>query len=51
LTCQADSFEELMDVIFELGPELLRDNGIEPLGQSVEISVVAERRATACTTA
>jgi hypothetical protein len=31
----------------ELGPELLRDNGIEPLGRSVEISVVAERRATA----
>ena len=29
LTCQADSFEELLDVIFELGPELLRDNGIE----------------------
>ena len=48
LTCQADSFEELLDVIFELGPELLRDNGIEPLGQSVEINVVAERRATAC---
>src|SRR6516164_7099332 len=46
LTCQADSFDELVDVIFELGPELLRDNGIEPIGQSVEISVVAGRRAT-----
>jgi len=30
LTCQADSCEELLDVIFELGPELLRDNAIEP---------------------
>jgi hypothetical protein len=39
LTCQAHSFEELVDDIFELGPELLRDNGIEPLGQSVEISL------------
>jgi hypothetical protein len=48
LTCQADSFEELLDLVLELAPELLRDNGIEPPGQSIEITVIAERHAMAC---
>jgi predicted RNase H-like HicB family nuclease len=48
LTCQADSFEELLDLVFELAPELLRDNGIEPPGQSIDITVIAEWHATAC---
>jgi hypothetical protein len=48
LCCQADSFEELIEAVFALAPELLRDNGIEPLGQAVDITVIAERRATAC---
>ena len=48
LTCQADSFEELLDLVLELAPELLRDNGIEPPGQSIDITVIAERHETAC---
>ena len=48
LCCQADSFEELIEAVLALAPELLRDNGIEPLGQAVDITVIAERRATAC---
>lgn len=48
LTCQADSFEELLGIVLELAPELLRDNGIGPPGQSVDITVIAERHATAC---
>jgi len=46
--CQADSFEELIEAVLALAPELLRDNGIEPPGQAVVITVIAERRATAC---
>ena len=37
LCCQADSFEELIEAVLALAPELLRDNGIEPPGQAVEI--------------
>jgi hypothetical protein len=48
LTCQADSFEELVGIVLELAPELLRDNGVGPPGQPVDITVVAERHATAC---
>jgi Domain of unknown function (DUF1902) len=48
LCCQADSFEELIETVLALAPELLRDNGIEPAGQAVEITVIAERRAAAC---
>jgi Domain of unknown function (DUF1902) len=48
LCCQADSFEELIEAVLALAPELLRDNGIKPLGQAVDITVIAERRATAC---
>ena len=48
LCCQADSFEELIEAVLAHAPELLRDNGIEPLGQAVDITVIAERRATAC---
>ena len=32
LCCQADSFEELIETVLALAPELLRDNGIEPAG-------------------
>jgi len=37
LCCQAGSFEELIEAVLALAPELLRDNGIEPPGQAVEI--------------
>ena len=43
LTCQGDTFDELAEAVFELGPELLRAKGIEPAGQAVAITVVAER--------
>jgi hypothetical protein len=33
--------------VLELAPQLLRDNGIEPPGQSIDITVIAERDATA----
>ena len=45
--CQADSFDELVETILELAPDLLRDNGIGAPGQSVDIAVTAERHGTA----
>ena len=48
LTCQGDTFDELAAAVFELGPELLHANRVEPPGETVEIRVVAERRAAAC---
>lgn len=48
LTCQGDTFDELAAAIFELGPELLRANAVEPPGQQIAITVVAERHETAC---
>jgi hypothetical protein len=48
LTCQADTFDELADLVFELGPELLRDNRVEAPGVVISITVVAERHGTAC---
>jgi hypothetical protein len=47
LTCQTDSFEELPNLVLQLAPQLLRDNGIEPPGQSIDITVIAERHTTA----
>jgi hypothetical protein len=48
LCCQADSFEELVEAVLALAPELLRDNQIEPPGQTIDITVIARRRAAAC---
>lgn len=48
LTCQGDTFDELADVVFALGPELLRDNQVEQPGTTVSIRLVAERQSTAC---
>ncbi len=47
LCCQADSFDELVELILALAPELLRDNGASIPRQSVDIAVTAERRGTA----
>jgi hypothetical protein len=47
LCCQAASFDELVETILALAPDLLRDNGIEAPGQSVDIAITAERHATA----
>jgi predicted RNase H-like HicB family nuclease len=48
LCCQADSFEELIEAILALAPELLRDNATEPLGQTIDIKIVGERHAATC---
>ena len=45
LCCQADSFEELIEAILAFAPELLRDNGTEPLGQPIDIKIVVEPHA------
>jgi hypothetical protein len=47
LTCQAASFEQLVDTVFALAPELLRDNGLLSHGVEVPISVIAARTGTA----
>jgi hypothetical protein len=48
LFCEAGSFDELLEIILELAPDLLRANGAEAVGQGVDINVVAERHGTAC---
>ena len=47
LTCQAATFDELADVVFELAPELIKANGAAAPGKSIEVTLVAERRKTA----
>ena len=46
LCCQAASFDELVEIVLGLAPELLRDNGIGLPGEAVDITVTAARRAT-----
>lgn len=47
LCCQAGTFEELTETVFELGPKLLRANGLIKRGaDEVSLSVVAERNRT-----
>ena len=48
LTCQGDTFDELVEVVLEIGPELLHANRVEPPGETVVITVVAERQGTTC---
>lgn len=48
LFCEASSFDQLLEIILDLAPDLLRANGAEPVGQVVDIRVVAERHGTAC---
>jgi hypothetical protein len=45
LCFQADSFEELIEAILVRAPELLRNNGIEGIGQVVTIKITDERPA------
>ncbi|MGH7115698.1 MAG: DUF1902 domain-containing protein [Stellaceae bacterium] len=47
LCCQAASFDDLVELILALAPELLRDNRVRTPGESVDIAVTAERRGTA----
>lgn len=47
LTCQAATFDELVETVLALAPELLRDNCAVAPGQSVDIAVTAERRGRA----
>lgn len=48
LTCQAATFDELVETVLSLAPELLRDNAAAAPDQSVDITVTAERRGRAC---
>jgi uncharacterized protein DUF1902 len=48
LFCEAASFDQLLEIIFDLAPDLMRANEAESVGQVVDINVVAERRGTAC---
>jgi hypothetical protein len=41
LFCEAASFDELVDIVLDLAPDLLRANGAEPAGQLVGIKIVA----------
>ena len=43
LFCEAESFDQLVDIILDLTPDLLRANGAEPAGQLVDIRIVGER--------
>jgi hypothetical protein len=49
LCCQAKSFEELVDLVFAMAPDLLRANGFVQTGEAadVPIRVIAEREGTA----
>jgi hypothetical protein len=42
LCCQADSFQDLVEA---LAPELLRDDGVEPLGAVVVMKIIGGRHA------
>jgi hypothetical protein len=48
LFCEADSFDQLVDIVLDLAPDLLRANGAEPVGQLVDIKIIAERLGQAC---
>lgn len=48
LTCQAATFDELVETVLSLAPELLRDNAAASSDQSVDITVTAERHGRAC---
>ena len=49
LCCQAKSFEELVDLVFSMAPDLLRANGAVSPGEvaDVPIRVIAEREGLA----
>jgi hypothetical protein len=46
LTCQAATFDELAETVFDLAPELVKINGAAPPGRTIEVKLVAERRKT-----
>jgi hypothetical protein len=51
LCCEAVTFDELVDVVVALVPELLAENGVAPASPEVTVNVTAERRAVARLTA
>jgi hypothetical protein len=51
LCCEAGTFEELVDVVLALVPELLAENGVAPPTPEVTVNVIAERQAVARLTA
>lgn len=48
LTCQAETFDELVEAVLDLAPELAQANAGVAKGERIEITIVAERQA-ACT--
>jgi hypothetical protein len=48
LFCEAAGFDELVAIILDLSPDLLRANSGAVAGEQIEITVVAERHGTAC---
>jgi hypothetical protein len=48
LFCEAASFDQLVEIALDLAPDLLRANGTEPVGQRVDITIIAERHGSAC---
>jgi hypothetical protein len=49
LCCEAQTFEELLDIVVDLVPELLVENGVLTSAEAAEVplTVTAERRAIA----
>ena len=45
LTCQAASFDELVELILDLAPDLLHANVGIPTGHRVDLKIIAERQA------
>lgn len=48
LFCEAGSFDQLVEIALDLAPDLLRANGAEPVGQQVDITIIAERHGVLC---
>jgi predicted RNase H-like HicB family nuclease len=46
LCCQGGTFEELLDAVFALAPDLLVANGAAREGEQIEIVLTAEQRRT-----
>jgi hypothetical protein len=49
VTCQAETFDELVEAVLDLAPELAQADAGVAKGERIEITIVAERQAT-CTT-
>ena len=46
LFCETASFDELVEIVLDLAPDLLHTNAGVPVGQHINITIIAERHAT-----